>query len=68
MTRWHFPIAVALVLLLVASMAGDGLFSDAQVRALPWYGTAYHMLKTFVSGWWAGATLAAAAHGRAGEP
>ena len=68
MTRWHLPIAIALVLLFVASMAGDGVFRDAQVFALPWYGAAYHMLKTTVAGLWAGATIADAMSCKAGEP
>lgn len=59
--------AIALVLLYVASMAGDGMFTDAAVFALPWYGAAYHMLKTIIAGFWAGATLADALGGKAGE-
>lgn len=60
--------AIALVLLYVASMAGDGMFADAVVFTLPWYGAAYHMLKTIIAGFWAGATLADALCGKAGEP
>ncbi len=61
-------LALAIVLLFVASMAGDGIFTDAQVFALPWYGAAYHVLKTAIAGFWAGATLESAINGKAGEP
>jgi len=68
-------LALAIVLLFVASMAGDGIFTDAQVFALPWYGAAYHVLKTFVVGLWVNETIAKAIRrevviyrGEVGEP
>lgn len=68
-------LAIAIVMLFVASMAGDGVFTDAAVFALPWYGAAYHVLKTFVVGLWVNETLAKAIRrevaiyrGEGGEP
>ena len=53
-------LAIAIALLFAASMAGDGVFTDAQVFALPWYGAAYHILKTAIAGWWVNETIAKA--------
>lgn len=61
--RVQIVVALAIALLFAASLAGGGLFQDEAVFALPWYGAAYHVLKTSVVGWWVSTTIARALFG-----